>query len=96
MRDTIIRFLTLDPLNDHPLIYWGMGLVWLALVLNCVGSLRHQTISLTARWIWFFVILLLPIVGMALYLLRCLVKADYSFLKFVMGPPKKAQRELAK
>jgi hypothetical protein len=96
MRETLIRFLTINPLNEHPLVYWGLGLVWLILILNCVASLRQQEISLTARWLWFLAILLLPIVGMGLYLLRCVVTADYAFLKFVMGPPKKVRRELVR
>jgi hypothetical protein len=96
MRDTIIRFLTVNPLNEHPLVYWGLAVVWVVMILNCIASLRQQEMSIPARWLWFLVILLLPILGMALYLIRCLMTADYSFLKFVMGPPKKVQRDLIK
>jgi Phospholipase_D-nuclease N-terminal len=96
MRETIIRFLTLNPLNEHPLVYWGLGFIWVILILNCLASLRQQPTGYKARWTWFALILFLPIIGMGLYLMRCLVTADYSFLKFVVGPPKKIQRQLAK
>lgn len=96
MRDTVFRFFTIDPLNQHPLIYWGLAVVWLVLVGNCIASLKAQPISVAARWLWVILIIALPIIGMALYLLRCLFKADYSFLKFIMGPPAKVRKELSK
>jgi hypothetical protein len=96
MRETVIRFVTIDPLNEHPLIYWGLAIVWMVLVGNCIASLRVQPISVTARWLWVILIVALPIVGMALYLVRCLLKADFSFLKFIMGPPAKIRKELSK
>jgi hypothetical protein len=92
MRDTLVRFFTIDPLNEQPLIYWGLAVVWLVLVGNCIASLRVQPISVAARWLWAFLIIALPIIGMALYLLRCLFKADYSFLKFIMGPPARVRK----
>ena len=96
MRETLLRFFLVQPLNVHPLVYWGLAVVWIVMILNCAASLRQQPISMAARWTWLILIIALPIAGMALYLLRCLVKADYSFLKFVMGPPKKIQKQLTK
>lgn len=96
MRETAIRFFTIDPLNEHPLIYWGLALVWLVLVGNCIASLRVQPISVAARWLWVLLIIALPILGMALYLIRCLFKAEYTFLKFIMGPPAKIRKDLSK
>jgi hypothetical protein len=65
-------------------------------VCNCIASLRIQPISVAARWLWVILIIALPIVGMAFYLIRCLFKADYAFLKFIMGPPAKIRKELSK
>jgi|APTNR8051073442_1049403.scaffolds.fasta_scaffold04687_5 hypothetical protein len=95
MRETIIRFFLLEPINEHPLIFWGMVVVWLMLLGACMMSLRQQFgLSVSGRWVWFLVILLLPVVGMALYLLRCIVMADYSFLKFLFGPPSRVKKSM--
>lgn len=96
MRETLFRFFTFEPMNPQPMVLWIMAGIWLLLVVNCITSLRHLTIGVGARWAWLLIIVLLPIVGMTLYLLRCIFRADYSFLKFVLGPPKKVQRELVK
>ncbi|MBL9177768.1 MAG: PLDc_N domain-containing protein [Verrucomicrobiaceae bacterium] len=93
MRDTLFRFFTIHPLNDHEIISWAMGLVWLALVLNCLASLKHRDISSRARLIWVAIVVVVPILGMAAYLLFCLVTADYSFLKFFLAPPKQRHHQ---
>ncbi|MGV3659653.1 MAG: PLD nuclease N-terminal domain-containing protein [Prosthecobacter sp.] len=90
MRDTILRFFLIQPLNSHPMVLWGLAAVWLVLIFNCVHSLRQQAMSLPARWAWLLVIILVPIAGMAAYLVYCLTKADYSFMKFLLGPPKRS------
>lgn len=95
MRDAIMRFLAINPLNDHPMIYWGMIVVWLVLVLTCFFSIRSLRIGLGARWAWFSLVLCVPVLGMFIYLVWCLIKADYSFLKFILGPPSRAKQALA-
>lgn len=95
MKDAIMRFLAINPLNDHPMIYWGMIVVWLVLVLNCFFSIRSLRIGLGQRWAWFLLVLCVPVVGMLIYLVRCLLVADYSFLKFMLGPPQRAKQALA-
>jgi hypothetical protein len=96
MRETLFRFLTLEPMNADPKILWVMAGIWVLLIFNCIASLRYGALSQAARWSWFLIIVLLPIVGMTLYLLRCIFRADYSFLKFVLGPPKKVNSQLPK
>lgn len=93
MRETIIRFFTIQPLNEHPLIYWGLLVAWLILLGATMASIRVQPISLTMRWVWLVLVVLVPVVGMYLYLIRCLICADYSFMKFVFGPPAKAKEK---
>lgn len=83
-------------MNADPVVLWIMAGIWGVLVINCIASLRFGPLSQRARWFWFVLIVLLPIVGMTLYLLLCLLRADYSFLKFVLGPPKKVQTQLTK
>ena len=91
MREVIIRFLTFQALNDHPMIYAGLALIWLILLGTSAMSLRHQPISLAAKWAWFLLILLVPIFGLAVYALRCLFTGDWRFLKFLLGPGKSAK-----
>jgi hypothetical protein len=87
MRETLLRFITIQPLNNHEVIAWAMSLIWLSLIFNCVASLRQQPITSAARLVWAVGIACVPILGMAAYLAYCLFKADYSFLKFVLGSP---------
>jgi hypothetical protein len=86
MRELAIRFLTFQALNDHPMIHLGLVLAWLVLLAASIMSLRQQPFSLAKKWMWFAVILLLPLVGVGLYALRCLLTSDFSFLKFLLGP----------
>ncbi len=93
MRETIIRFLLIEPINDHPLVLWGMVVVWLVMIVACVMSLRQQFgMTRAARLGWVLLIVCLPIVGMALYLVRCVFRADYSFMKFIFGPSARVKR----
>jgi hypothetical protein len=91
MKEIIIRFVLIHPLNDHPILGWAMGLIWLAMVGNCIASIRQQPISHMARLRWLLTVVLVPLAGMAAYLFYCLLKTDYSFLKFILGPPKRFQ-----
>jgi hypothetical protein len=93
MRETLLRFITIQPLNDHDIIPWAIALVWLALILNCLASLRQQAITARARLLWVVGIVCAPIIGMAVYLIYCLIKADYSFLKFFLGSPSRLDKQ---
>jgi heme/copper-type cytochrome/quinol oxidase subunit 2 len=81
MRDVIIRFLTANAISEHPMIYWGIGAVWLAMLCNAFFSIRAQQIGLAAKWFWLIVAIALPIIGLTVYLLWCLTRCDYSFMK---------------
>lgn len=91
MKEVLIRFITIHPMNDHPILGWAMALVWLVLVGNCVASIRQQPMEIRSRLMWILLIVFVPIVGMAAYLFYCLLQADYTFLKFILGPPKHIQ-----
>lgn len=91
MKEIFFRFVTIHPMNDHPILGWALGIIWLVMVANCVASIRQQPIEIRLRLVWTLIIVLVPIFGMAAYLGYCLLKADYSFLKFILGPPKHSQ-----
>lgn len=88
MRDVLIRFLTGNAINDHPMIYWGMGGAWLVMVVTTIFSIRSQPIRLIYRLIWMLLVLGVPVFGLLLYLLWCLTRFDYSLLRFLLGPPR--------
>ncbi|MCB1076704.1 MAG: PLDc N-terminal domain-containing protein [Verrucomicrobiae bacterium] len=73
------------------MVHVGLFVTWLILVAAAMMSLRSQEMSITAKWIWFAIIVALPIVGLAIYAIRCLFTADFSFLKFLLGPSKTAK-----
>ncbi|WP_395747314.1 PLD nuclease N-terminal domain-containing protein [Prosthecobacter sp.] len=81
MRYALTKFLTFSPENVSVEIYWALGFIYLALVVTTllsVFSLRSRPLSKAA---WCIIILALPVAGMALHCLRCLLTADYQFLK---------------
>jgi hypothetical protein len=92
MRGIIIRFFTMDILNDHPAVYWGLALIWVILLVAAISSLRSLHVSGKVKAFWLAIILLIPIVGMALYSIRCLIKADWSGLKPFLLPQNRGVR----
>jgi hypothetical protein len=81
MLDVIIRFMTFDVVSTHPLIYWAIAGVWVLLLVASFLSLNSLEIESAAKILWGLLILLLPLVGIFFYALRCLVKGDWTFLK---------------
>lgn len=80
MRVVINRFLTLSAQNVSEEVLWALGLVYLILVLVTLGSILCLKVNAAAKVAWAVLVVGLPVVGMALYCLRCLAVADYSFL----------------
>ena len=81
MRGVITRFLNLQVMNFHPAVYWGLLIIWVILLVAAFSSLREIEMSLGAKIAWFLVILFVPIIGLALYAVRCLIRSDWTFLK---------------
>lgn len=81
MRGIVTHFLRLEVLNLHPMVYWGLAGVWLLLLLAAIASVRSLKISTAAKIVWLSLILALPILGLAIYALRCLACAKWEVLK---------------
>lgn len=92
MQDTIVRFLTFQVVTVHPIAYWGLGIVWLLLLMAAFTSVRSLAIGTFAKVLWFFFILLAPLIGLTFYTLRCLFLGDWSFLKPFLTKPKSANK----
>jgi len=92
MQDVIVRFLTFQVVTVHPAAYWGLGLVWLLLLLAAFTSVRSLAIGTSAKVLWFLFILLAPVIGLTFYTLRCLFLGDWSFLKPFLITSKSADK----
>lgn len=80
MRAVVINFFRLEILNLHPMIYWGLGAVWLLLLISAFMSVRNQSMHTVAKFAWVLVILALPILGLAAYAILCLFTANWQIL----------------
>jgi hypothetical protein len=92
MLQVLIRFFTFNVMSEHPAVYWGLAAVWLILLLAAVSSLRSLPISTGAKVAWFALIFLVPLIGLGIYALRCLIMTDWSFFKPFLVPPKTTQK----
>lgn len=92
MLQVILRFLTFNVVSEHPAVYWGLLVVWLMLLTAAISSIRSLEISTGAKVFWIALILAVPIFGLGIYALRCLLSADWSFLKPLLAPPRTAKK----
>jgi len=81
MRDVITRFFTLEALNVTPEVYVGLLGLWVLVTLIGLASALSQPIHPAGRLFWALVIIALPLLGLAVYCLFCLTRADYTFVK---------------
>ena len=81
MRSIVINFLSLEVLNLHPAIYWGLGGVWLLILISAFMSIRSLSINISAKVAWFLVIIAIPIFGLTAYALRCIFHGNWQILK---------------
>lgn len=78
MRTVLQRFVAFNAENTAPEIYLALGLVYLILLAVSISSLVKS--SMSHKWLWFLVMLAMPVLGMYVYALTALVRADYTFL----------------
>lgn len=91
MIQVILRFFRFNVVNDHPMVYWGLGFVWLLILIAAASSLRSLDISRSRKWAWFLLILLVPILGLAVYAISCLIGANWTSLKALFAQPSVAK-----
>lgn len=92
MLQIVFRFLTFNVVSEHWAVYWGLLAVWIILLVAAFSSIRSLEISLGAKIGWILVTLFIPIAGLGIYALRCLISADWSFLKPILAPPRTAKK----
>lgn len=81
LRATIIRFLSFDAHNVTPQVYVAMAVIYLALLVVTLLSIRKHGFSAKGRATWMLVVVLVPIFGIAAYCVSCLMKADITFMQ---------------
>jgi hypothetical protein len=81
MLQVLINLLTLNALNTPPEVYAGLVAAWLLLVVAGIASVISQPFSRIGKIAWIILVLALPVMGMVIYCVRCLLGADYAFLK---------------
>lgn len=83
MVEVVIRFFKLEVMSTHPMIYWGVGGVWLILLVAGFFSISSYSIPWWRKLLWALFILAFPILGLAIYAIRCLILADWSLLELI-------------
>lgn len=92
MLTIVVRFLTFNVISTHPAVYWGLALVWLILLVASLSSLRSLEIPFGFKFAWFSFILCIPIIGLAVYASRCLLKGNWSFFNPIFASSKTAKK----
>lgn len=89
MRQVITNFLTGNPENISEPVYWAMGMIYLLLLSVSLASVYSRSRGIVSLLAWGLLVIFLPVMGIALHCLRCLIVADYQFLKqFGLNPMK--------
>jgi hypothetical protein len=81
MLQVIINLLTFNALNTPPEIYAGLGAAWVLLMSAGIASVVTRKCLLVVKLVWLVLIVGLPVAGLLVYCIWCVISADYSFLK---------------
>jgi hypothetical protein len=81
MLEAILNFCTFNALNTPREVYFGLAMAWLLLLGAGIASVISRKGQLWLKLVWMLVLVGLPVVGLFVYCLVCVLTADYSFLK---------------
>ncbi|WP_345784643.1 PLDc N-terminal domain-containing protein [Prosthecobacter sp.] len=88
MLTLLIKFLTLAPENVSKEVYWALGAIYFIFIIATILSIKKTTSSLALKLAWILLVTFLPVIGIAIYCIRCLASSDFHFLKqFSPAPP---------
>ena len=93
MRDVVTNALTLSPQNFSVEVAWALGIIYGAMWLVTMTSVIQQSFGVASKIAWVIIVTAVPIVGMVFYSARCLLSADFGFLK-QLGFAKAHSREI--
>ncbi len=79
---TVLRnFLFLRIITETETHQWLLLAIWCALVVIGLWSLFSQPMDLVPRMLWLALIVLLPVIGLFCYSLRCFFVAEWELLR---------------
>jgi len=81
VRELFFRWLKLDVQNLIPEVWWAVGIIWALLLAFALASIWGQSFGSAARIFWTLLVTLIPVAGLLLYCIFCLLKVDYHFLE---------------
>lgn len=94
MRDVVTNALTLSPQNFSVEVVWALGVIYGAMWLVTLSSVVQQSFGVASKTAWSIIVTAIPILGIAFYSIRCLLTADFGFLK-QLGFAKSHSREIS-
>jgi hypothetical protein len=91
MIQTISKLILFSPENVSVEVYWSLIGIYLMLFgVTCISVMSEKR-GYLSKLAWLMLITFLPVLGIALHCLSCLLSADYQFLKqFGVGSSKVA------
>jgi hypothetical protein len=88
MLTTLIKFLLFAPENVSKEVYWALAAIYLFLLIATILSIKKTTRPTISKLAWILLATVIPVIGIAIYCIRCLALADFHFLKqFSPAPP---------
>jgi hypothetical protein len=88
MLTTLIKFFSFAPDNVSQEVHWALAGIYLFLYLASIISIRKISTKPTWKLAWVLLVTVLPVIGIAIYCIRCLAISDFRFLKqFSPAPP---------
>ena len=83
MRNIVINFLSLDIKSVHPVVFWGLAIIWVLVLVSAFMSVRSLPTKTLVKVVWFVLIIAIPVLGLGIYALRCLVSANWQMFKLL-------------
>lgn len=78
MQTIITNFLNASALNVEPAVIWALIFAYAMLVVCTVASVWFSKIGSAAKLVWLVLVVACPFLGVILYCIACLMRADYS------------------
>jgi hypothetical protein len=81
MRDALFNFIGLKPQNVIEPLYWLLAAGWVVFVFTAIQSILSRRMGALWKAFWILLVTAVPGAGLFVYLVFCLLTADYSFLE---------------